>query len=260
MILARHSQDVSTLGPSIDSMLKLMGYLVSTVGLAVVVGLSATAANAAPVTSCTGSFGKVTMGAVTVDGNVDVPAGAACTLAGTTVTGNVTVEGGLIAGTVHIRGNLTADHAKYLGLYGDSTVGGNVTASHTTSFPPTSPPTGDLKTNFLCYVWIGGDVQIQGSSSDSPWVIGDPSACNRAVQMGGKLEFHNNAGSITVPGYPVASGLISQNYIGGNLDCHDDNPPATGIPSSNTVRGEKLGECSGLGVAPAKRQGLPQAE
>ena len=106
----------------------------------VVVGLSATAANAGPATICTGSFGAVTLGAVTVEGDMDVPTGAACSLLGTTVTGNVTVEGGLLAGTVHIRGNLRADHAKYLGLYGDSTVGGDITADHTTSSPPTPAP------------------------------------------------------------------------------------------------------------------------
>jgi hypothetical protein len=65
----------------------------------VVVALLATAANAAPITACTGS-----LGAVTVEGDVDVPTGAACSLLGTSVTGNVTLEGGLIAGTVHIRG------------------------------------------------------------------------------------------------------------------------------------------------------------
>ena len=221
----------------------------------VIVGLLGTAGNAGPTTLCTGS-----LGAVTVEGDIDVPTGASCSLLGTTVTGNVTVEGGLIAGTVHVRADLRADHAKYLGLYGDSTVGGNITAANTTSSPPTSPPVGTLKANFLCYIWIGGAVQIQGSSSDSPWVIGDPSACSRAVQIGGNLEFHNNAGSISVPGYPKASGLISQNYIGGNLNCQNDTPPASGIPLSNTVRGAKLGECSGLGVAPVKPQGLGRVE
>lgn len=221
----------------------------------VVVGLLAAAADAGPATKCTGS-----LGAVTVDGDLNVPTGAVCSLLGTTVTGRVTVEGGLIAGSVHIRGDLRADHAKYLGLYGNSTVGGNVTAAHTTGSAPTSLPVGTLKTNFLCYVWIGGDVKIEQSSSHSPWVIGDPSGCNRAAQIGGNLEFRNNAGSISVPGYPKASGLISQNYIGGNLDCHNDTPPASGIPGSNSIRGKKLGECSGLGVAPAKPQGLPRLE
>jgi len=221
----------------------------------VVVDLLATAANAGPITPCKGS-----LGAVTVEGDIDVPTGAACSLLGTTVTGNVTVEGGVIAGTVHIRADLRADHAKYLGLYGNSTVGGNITAAHTTSSPPAALPVGALRANFLCYIQIGGDVQIQGSSSDSPWIIGDPSGCNRGVQMGGNLEFHNNAGSISVPGYPKASGLISQNYIVGNLDCHNDTPPASGIPRSNSVGGKKLGECSGLGVAPVKPQGLPRLE
>jgi len=44
----------------------------------VVVGLLATAANAGRTTVCTGS-----LGAVTVEGDVDVPTGAACSLLGT---------------------------------------------------------------------------------------------------------------------------------------------------------------------------------
>lgn len=215
----------------------------------VIVGLWATAAHAGSNTVCTGSLGEVT-----VEGDLDVPTGADCSLAGTTVAGNVTVEGGLVARTVYIREDLRADHAKYLGLYGHSTVGGNVIADYTSSSPPASPPVGALKANFLCYIWIGGDVQIQGSSSASPWLIGDPSGCSQAVQIAGNLEFRNNAGSISVPGHPKASGLISQNYIGGNLDCHNDTPPASGIPLSNTVNGEKLGECAGLGIASVKPQ------
>ncbi len=223
--------------------------------IVVVVGLLGTEAHAGPTTICTGS-----LGAVTVDGDIEVPTGAACMLLGTTVNGNVNVKGGLLAGTVHIRADVRADHAKYLGLYGTSTVGGNITAANTTSTPPMPPPVGNVKANFLCYIWVGGAVQIQGSSSDSPWVIGDPSACSRAVQIGGNLEFHNNSGSMSVPGYPQTSGLISQNYIGVDLDCQNDTPPASGIPHSNTVRGKNLGECSGLGIAPAKPQGLGRVE
>lgn len=222
--------------------------------MVVIVCLSATAANAAA-RACKGSLGKVT-----IDGDLDVPRGAACSLLGTTVTGRVTVEGGLIAGSVHIRGDLRADHAKYVGLYENSTIGGDVTAAHTTGVPPTSLPVGNLKANFLCYIWIGGDVKIQDSSSNSPWIIGDPSGCSRAVQIGGNLEFHNNAGSISAPGYLKASGLVSQNYIGGNLDCHSNTPSASGISGSNSVHGKSLGECSGLGVAPAKPAGLPRLQ
>ena len=204
--------------------------------IVVVVGLLGTEANAGPITICTGS-----LGAVTVDGDIDVPTGAACMLLGTTVNGNVNVKGGLLAGTVHIRADLRADHAKYLGLYGNSTVGGDITAANTTSSPPMPPPVGNVKANFLCYIWVGGAVQIQGSSSDSPWVIGDPVLAAGQSKSAGTWSSTTTAGSMSVPGYPKASGLISQNYIGGNLDCQNDTPPASGIPHSNTVRGKKLG-------------------
>lgn len=224
----------------------MRGWAVAAI-VVMVVGLLVTAVNAGPTTECTGS-----LGAVTIQGDLDVPKGAACSLQGTRVSGKVTVEGGLIARTVYIQEDVKADGAEYLGLYGHSTVVGNVTAVHTTGFPPTAPPVGALKANFLCYIWIGGDVQVQGSSPNSPWIIGDPSGCNQAVQIVGNLEFHNNSGSISVPGYAKASGLISQNYIGGNLDCYNNIPPARGITLSNSVRRKRLGECSGLGVAPAK--------
>src|SRR5258706_8482397 len=77
-------------------------------------------------TKCPPAFG-----AVTVSGDLVVPAGQSCTLTGTTITGNVTVRGSLLAFDVHIVGNLTADHAESL-ILDDSTVGGNLVADHTT--------------------------------------------------------------------------------------------------------------------------------
>src|SRR5438067_480448 len=68
--------------------------------LAVVGVLAATAsASAAGDTACTGA-----LGAVTVDGNLIVPAGAVCLLTGTHVTGNVTAEQGSPSAVLRIRG------------------------------------------------------------------------------------------------------------------------------------------------------------
>jgi hypothetical protein len=46
---------------------------------------------------------------VTIQGNVDIPAGYDVKMIGTTVTGNVTVEGYLHTSNAHIMGNLTVN-------------------------------------------------------------------------------------------------------------------------------------------------------
>src|SRR2546423_1044664 len=60
---------------------------------------AATAAAAGGTYTCTGTIGEgpgfAQFTPSTIDGNVDVPAGASCTMFLVTVTGNVTVEGSL---------------------------------------------------------------------------------------------------------------------------------------------------------------------
>ncbi|HEV3229244.1 MAG TPA: hypothetical protein VGY97_07210 [Solirubrobacteraceae bacterium] len=63
--------------------------------------------------------------------------------------------------------------------------------------------------------------------------------CSNASYVGGNLEFHNNA----------AQGRISSNDIEGNLGCHSNTPPATGLASSNAVDGQSQGECASLSTS-----------
>jgi hypothetical protein len=182
------------------------------------VALSAPPARAGSPTTCTGA-----LGAVTVSGDLGVPPGAACVLDGTTVTGNVTVRGSLVAIFVQISGNLIGIDARSLQLSA-STVGGNVIAVQTTGGP-----------NHLCDSTIGGNVIVQGSSSSAFWNIGY--VCDSgALTVGGNLTFQNNQGG----------GFISGNTIGGNLDCHNNDPSPTSPGSANTVGGDKKGQCAGF--------------
>jgi hypothetical protein len=80
-------------------------------------------------TSCTGA-----LGAVTVNGNLNVPAGASCTLTGTHVTGNVTVKQGpgdypalvnLTTTGATIDGNVQVQRGGTSSLESSTVVGGN---------------------------------------------------------------------------------------------------------------------------------------
>src|SRR5579871_1664536 len=127
------------------------------------------AAGAGPDVDCSGALAAGTYHNVTaLLGCVTGPA--------VTITGDLTVVAG---GTLHdtattIDGNLHADHALWIELQGVSltqpgNIGGNLEVTATTSHPP--DVTGN---NFLCNTVVGGNVQVQNNSSDSPFVIGGP--------------------------------------------------------------------------------------
>jgi hypothetical protein len=80
-------------------------------------------ANAAPATQCTGD-----LGAVTVSGNLSVPADQTCTLTGTTVTGTATVgkNANLLVITGTIKGNVTVGEGGYFDATATSTLGRNL--------------------------------------------------------------------------------------------------------------------------------------
>ncbi len=93
------------------------------VGAMLVVGFGALGpAQAALTTHCNG-----TAGAVTVPGDLVVPAGKACNLDGTTIDGNVRVAAGadLVGSGITVNGNVTVQGDGYLDLT-DSEVSGNV--------------------------------------------------------------------------------------------------------------------------------------
>ena len=204
-------------------------------------GLAALPAAAAD-TSCNTTFSNGT-----INGNLVVPNGAACTLINETVTGNVTVGTGA-ALTVNKGG----------------TTGGNIRASHCSVV---------MLNNSLGAVSVGGNVAIEfctnpsgyGGPGASPITISGNFTCAnsdscvaRGGSVGGNIQVNGNAGS--AGGVAVASNTVMGNVlvnnngktssvggnnIGGNLSCQG-NAGISDETHPNTVAGHKLGQCAGL--------------
>lgn len=134
------------------------------------------------------------VGVVTVD-NVEVPAGMACRLTGTTVRGSVQVEPGgvLIAGDVIVAGSVQGSQAAHLQVSGAaSRIGGSVQAEGGGSLTvEDARVTGDVFANGLLDL-----VEV------------------RNAQVGGNVQITDNLGG----------GEIVGNRINGNLQCTGNLP------------------------------------
>lgn len=156
-----------------------------------------------------------TLGAVTLEGDLAVPAGASCHLNGTTI-----VTGNLIVGLGSI---LTAT---------DVSTDGSIRAQGQSSVT--------VRESF-----IGADVRV----SDGGSVELDSNLIDAGVLV------ESNDGSVIITGNSVIEDIvvrsntggvvITGNGIDGSLICEDNDPPPSG--GDNTVLfGSKEGQCSGL--------------
>jgi hypothetical protein len=157
-------------------------------------------------TKCT----NTSINGTSIDGNVDVPAGAWCDLAAVTIHGNLTLHS---PGGVRIR---------------NSEISGQVLSNGASG-------AGDLSSfgeNVICNSSIGGKLQISNSTSGSPWNIGGVCGGNQIV---GGLTFNSNDAPSSITGNTIS---------GGDLKCNDN----TGLTGSgNTVTGgTKRGQCAGF--------------
>jgi hypothetical protein len=162
----------------------------------------------ADATRCRGALAAVTVG------DLVVPAGATCTLDGTTVRGNIDVRSGatLDATAVSVRGNIQSDDHAAVGVDGASKVGGSIQLRRGGAF------------NILDTA-VGGDIQVdenRGASSLDANTVGDDVHVIR----------HRDGVSIT------------DNQIDGNLQCRDNVPAPTG--GGNVVEGNADGQCRRL--------------
>ncbi len=192
--------------------------LLVAVALAVAVAVVGAPTMARADEPCTGSIG-----AVTIDDNVQVPEGATCVLDGTTVEGNILVEPGA---------TLRAT---------DITVGGNVQTDD-----------GGAAEVTIVDSHVDGDVQVFDSSTAS--VTG--------TVVEGNVQFEDNDGDLEVLASDVDGDVqlfdndggtkeIRDNTIGGNLQCKGNDPAPFG--GSNVVEGNAEDQCSDLedgGVPP----------
>jgi len=160
-----------------------------------------------------------TVGATTLNGNTTVPAGKTCTLNGTTVVGNLTVNGTLVADGAHIVGNLTATGAESFALDGVN-VDGNGTF------------TGTQNASQICSSKFNGGLTVSGSTG--PVNIGG-APCGSGNTFNGNGTVSSNNAQITV----------SNNKFNGNLACTGNTPKPNGVKKSNTAF-VKSGQCSKL--------------
>ena len=161
-----------------------------------------------------------------INGNLVVPAGASCSLANVTVTGNVQVGKGasltvvpITGQTVTIGGNVQAAQCNFVLLIaGAISVGGNVQIQNCTGGSGYNDSLVTIGGNFACANNSGGCVASGGS-------------------VRGNVQVDNNSGS--------SATVVSNNTIGGNLQCAGNSPGVTDNGSKNNVTGTKQGQCAG---------------
>jgi hypothetical protein len=186
--------------------------------------------------------------------DVKVPSGATCTLDGSKVKGNVQVESGgaLVTTGTRVESDIQADEARYIQILAGTQVGGNVQIKKTTGVPPLAAA------NQVCDTKIGGDLQLD--ESEAPFEIG----CSGGNRVNGNLQIDDSdvqSGTIVVANNGVRGDLqykdnrtrssadISDNTIGQNLQCSDNNPIPMG---SGNVAGDPDDQCEDLATATEK--------
>ena len=159
-----------------------------------------------------------TVGQVTKD-NVYVPPGATCTLIGTRVKGNITVDSNarLYANAVHVDGNIqTVGPATRVNVSSGSFVGGSIQIKQS------------------------GAADISGVDINSDLLFDDNTRSLNAAGniIGGNLQAFQNTGGVS----------IFNNRIGGNLQCKENIPAPTG--GGNVVAGSMEDQCVNFGGTP----------
>jgi hypothetical protein len=158
---------------------------------------------------CTGRVGDVS-----VNGDVMVPAGAACQLIGTTVGGNVSVGAGarLFARSVDVDGDIEGERTGTVEVTEGSEVGGNMQLDS------------------------GGTVLVSGShvDGDLAWEEQQGFLIARDNSVGGNVELDANTGGAELVG----------NTISGDLSCEENRPTPRG--GHNRVSGDEDDQCHDL--------------
>lgn len=167
-----------------------------------------------------------TIGAESIDDNIDVPDAATCRLVGTQVGGNVIVGTGstLVATGARVDGNVQAEGSRSVTVSGGSVIG---SVQHKQGGAAT-----------VDAVAVDGNVQLE-SNGGALRVTGN--------DVEGDVQAFSNAGGVA----------ISDNTIGGNLQCKSNDPAPTG--GDNIVGGNAEDQCANLsggggGGAPTTRE------
>ena len=124
------------------------------------------------------------LNATTIAGDLTVEKGAWCDLVRVTVNGNLQVQKG---GGIRVTGGTVKGNLQVINVDG----AGDPMSSGA---------------NVICNTTVGGDLQIQNSSTNAPWRLG---GCGPNT-VGGNLHFQNNGGT---------GNTISLSTVKGNLHC-----------------------------------------
>ncbi|CAN5868363.1 hypothetical protein BH23ACT8_BH23ACT8_04210 [soil metagenome] len=187
-------------------MTRSLRLLTLAVALMLLAALPATSALADE--SCTG-----TIGAESIDDNIDIPDGATCRLEGTQVGGNVIVGTGstLVATGARVDGNVQAEGSRSVTVSGGSVIG---SVQHKQGGAAT-----------VDTVAVDGNIQLE-SNGGALRVTGN--------DVEGDVQAFSNSGGVAISG----------NTIDGNLQCKSNDPAPTG--GDNTVGGNAEDQCANL--------------
>ena len=234
-------------------------FVVVSIAALSVLAATSTAAAAAGFT-CNGTFTGVTVSKVVVPDN------GACTLVGSTVTGDVSVLTGAYfeANATSIQGNVKGNGGLTIYTHDGSTVSGSVKANKTTQvFLFDGSVRGNVQAQSItgsghvqvCGMNIGKNVQIQKAGTDI--LVGDSLAGCGGNTIAGDLKIMNNftdveldvrdntiSGKLTVSQNTGPSDKFVLGNTGGQkLQCTKNSASFVGSPNSGFVQ-VALGQCT----------------
>lgn len=175
------------------------------------------------------------------------------------IKGNVMVQkGGSLQdgdsqnGGAPIGGNLQANNALWIDIGHAGSIGGNLQVQGLTSKPGPGDTTDGATVNDLCNTSVNGDVQVQNNGAGAPFDIGGSPDCGPALTIGGNLQVHDNAGSLSIANNVASKniqvnkntggGTLTNNTAGGNCQLGGDHPPITG--SGNSAGAGHQNQCN----------------
>lgn len=186
-------------------------------------------------TTCNGTYSGTFMG------NLSVSAGETCMFLGGGVTGNITQSGGnlILSGTT-VGGNVQIQGGGAFSIGSSARINGNLQIQN---LPASTAQ------NQVCGVSVSGNLAYQ--NSDAPVEIGAATICSSNT-VGGNLQISNNAANVGIGGNSVTGNLqvqnnsgvtsVSGNKVGKNLQCSNN----TTITGSGNTASQKQGQCAGF--------------
>jgi hypothetical protein len=184
-------------------------------------------------TACNGAYSG------TFVGNLKVSTGQTCIFMGGGVTGNITQTGGnlILSGTT-VGGNVQIQGGGTFSIAGSARIIGNLQIQNL--------PASSIQ-NQVCGVDVSGNLTYQNSAA--PVAIGAAAMCPGNT-VGGNLQVGTNAAAVGITGNTVTGDLqvqndtgptaVFSNHVGNNLQCSGN----TTITGGGNTASQKQGQCA----------------